>query len=195
MNNKKRRNRGFSLIEMVIVIGLISVLTTLVSVFLSQSLKSYRFKNQSVALEENAASVMREFEQSARAATEILIADKNELKFYRFYDLNSPEPKQVRYFIDDNKFKVGITNPVGISPNISYPSSNEVITLLIENVVNTDHLFDYFDGLGNDLSFPVNINSIRMAQLVITLDKDITKPPAEITETTKITFRNLKDNL
>jgi hypothetical protein len=157
-------------------------------------LKTYRIKNQSVKLEENAATVMREFERSARAASKIITASDNEFTFYRYFDLTSPEPTQVRYFMVGGSFRVGLTPPHGVQPNITYPATDETIDLLIEDVRNTD-LFQYFDGNSNQLSSPIDISEVRMANLKITLDKDPDKVPEAITETTSVSFRNLKDNL
>jgi len=186
---------GFTLIEMVTVIALFSMLTLIMSAFLSQSIKSYRIKRQSVDLQEKSAHVMREFEQTARAASTVINASETEFKFYRFFDLTSPYPKQVRYFLDGDKFKIGETDPVGVAPNIIYPSQNEIITLIIEDVVNTDVLFKYYNGASVIISDPVDETNVRMVELTISLDQNPNAPPEPIVETTKIELRNMKDNL
>jgi prepilin-type N-terminal cleavage/methylation domain-containing protein len=187
--------KGFTLIEMVTVIALISILTVIVSVFLSQSVKAYRIKSQTADLEEKSAHVMREFEQTGRAASAVLTASETEFKFYRFFDLTSTYPTQVRYFLDGNKFKIGLTQPEGVAPNITYPAGSEKITLIIENVVNTDVLFKYYNGNGDLLTDPVNVVSVRMVELSISLDQNPGVPPEPVVESTKINLRNMKDNL
>ena len=186
---------GFTLIEMTVVIALVSILTVIVSVFLSQSIKSYRLKSQSADLQDKAAHVMREFEQTARAASGVVTTSETEFKFYRFFDLTSTYPTQVRYFLDGNKFKIGVTDPVGTAPNITYPAGNEKITLIIENVVNLDVLFKYYDGNGELLTDPVDPINTKMVELTISLDQNPGVPPDAISETTKINLRNMKDNL
>jgi prepilin-type N-terminal cleavage/methylation domain-containing protein len=197
MNKMKfRKNKkAFSLVEMVVTIGLVSIITVVVTAFLSESIKTYRIKRQSVELEENAAQTMREFEITTRAASKIIKADSSELTFLRFFDLTSTSPTQVRYFVDGNVFKVGITKPVGIDPNITYPTENEQIDLLIHDVVNTNSLFKYYDGSNNELSLPIDNTNLRMISLSISLDKNGNLPPAPITETTTVSLRNMKDNL
>jgi prepilin-type N-terminal cleavage/methylation domain-containing protein len=187
--------RGFTLIELVVVTGLISGIAFVVSVFLVTSLKTYRLNSQSSQLENNTASVMREFEFSTRAATQVLTAQKDELKFYRFYDLTSISPKQIRYFVDGNVFKVGVTEPVGTPPSVTYPADNEKIDLLVEDVTNPSSIFNYFDGSGTELIEPVNTANIKMVGITISLDKDVNLPPEAITQETKVTLRNLKNNL
>lgn len=196
MNRIIHKNRkAFSLIEMIVVIALFSILTVVVTAFLAESIKSYRLKRQNVELEDRAAQVMRDFEITTRAANKIIQANENELVFLRYFDLTSTSPTQVRYFIDGSKFKIGLTKPVGIEPNITYPSSDETIDLIINDVVNTDLLFKYYDGGNIELTEPVNITNIKMINLSISLDKNGSLPPAPITETTRVSLRNMKDNL
>jgi prepilin-type N-terminal cleavage/methylation domain-containing protein len=193
---KLRQNKkAFSLIEMVVVVALVSMITIVVATFLSESIKTYRIKRQSVDLEEKAAHVMREFEITTRAASEITKADGNELIFLRYFDLTSVSPTQVRYFMDGSQFKIGLTQPSGTEPNIVYPAENETIDLLISDIVNADLLFTYFDGSNAELNYPINITNLKMISLSISLDKNGNLPPASITETTKVSLRNMKDNL
>lgn len=190
-----KNKRAFTLIEMTVVIALISMITVVVSVFLSQSIKSYRLKRQSVDLQEKTAHVMREFEQTVRAASTVITASETEFKFYRFFDLTSTYPIQVRYFLDDDKFKIGLTDPSGIAPNITYPDGEERIALIIEDVVNTDVLFKYYNGVGTLLLDPANSVNVRMVELTISLDQNPGAPPEPVTELTKVHLRNMKDNL
>lgn len=191
----KTKTSGFTLIEMTVVIALVSIITVIVSVFMSQSIKSYRLKSQSTDLQEKAAHVMREFEQTARAASEIVSASETEFLFLRYFDLTSAYPTQVRYFLDGNKFKIGLTEPIGTAPNITYPAGSEVITLIIEDVVNLDVLFKYYNGNGDLLTDPVDPVNAKMIELTISLDQDPNAPPEPVSEMTKINLRNMKDNL
>lgn len=186
---------GFSLIEAIVVVGLISILAVLVSTFLSKSLSIYRIKRQSVDLEEKAAVVMRDFEKETRAASQIQTAEADELFYYRYFDLTSPSPSKVHYFMDGNQFKIGITSPVGVEPNITYPSQNEVIKLIVGNVTNTGSIFHYYTDSGQELTGTIDPAAVKMVELNISLDMDPNSPPAPITESTKVNLRNMKTNL
>ena len=192
---KLKNKHGYTLIEIIVVVGLITIISGVMSTFLVQSFASYRVKKQSVELEEKAASVMREFEYSTRAASEILTVSEDELIYYRFFDLVAASPTQVRYFMDGNVFKVGLIEPVGVEPDITYPHGNEVIDLIVGDVTNQTAIFKYYDGLNNELSAPYNIESIKLVELEISLDKDGNNPPLPISQTTKVNLRNMKDNL
>lgn len=195
MKKSLRKAKGFSLIELIIVIGLVSFMTLLLSSFITQSMKSYHTKRQSVDEEEKAAHVMREFELTTRAATKILVANENEYKFLRYMDLTSPEPIQVRYFAENGQFKIGYTNPSGTAPNITYPSENETIELVVTDVVNPTPIFSYFSSGNAALSFPIDIAQIRMVELEICLDENMASPPGPVTQRTMVSLRNMKDNL
>ncbi|OQA03005.1 MAG: hypothetical protein BWY68_00861 [bacterium ADurb.Bin400] len=146
-------------------------------------------------LQEQAARVMREFELSTRAATELVTANPGELEFYRYYDLTSVSPTKVRYFMNGGTFLVGKTKPVGVPPGVIYPPENEEVDFLIENVVNGSSIFNYYDDNNSELTSPFNISSVKMVRLTISLDRNPDALPNMITETTVINLRNMKRNL
>lgn len=188
--------KGFSLIEIVAVTAFIGVLTVIVSSLMSQSLKTYRVGKERVDLQDRGAVVTRNFEQMARAATEIVTASSNELIFYRFFDLTSSSPKQVRYFLTGDTldtFEIGITDPIGTEPNISYPPEREDIDLIIDNV--TSLSFEYFNDFDTQLVLPFEPKLVRMLNLTISLDKDVNKSPQATVLSTTVSLRNLKTNL
>jgi prepilin-type N-terminal cleavage/methylation domain-containing protein len=195
MKKYDKKRWGFSLVEMLVALAIFSAISIILASFLSQSLKSYRIRREESAEQEKASHIMREFEKMTRAGTKVVTASQNELKFYRFLDLSSPSPTQIRYFIDGNQFKIGQTEPVGVEPDITYPQSAETIHLIVEDVENPNMIFEYFDGERNTLTTPIDTTKIRLIKLTISLDQDASKPPAAVTETTEVSLRNLKDNL
>lgn len=192
---KTNQKNGFTVIEMVVVSGILAILAVLTSTMIVSSLKNYRIKNQSVQTEEKVAAVMREFEQKVRAANRIELVSANEFIYYRFFDSNSTSPTKVRYFMDGNQFKVGLTKPVGSEPNITYPPEVEEIDLVIGDVVNSDSLFKFFNGSNVEVTDYQNIPAMTMIQITIELDKNGDAPPAKISGTTKVSLRNMKRNL
>lgn len=195
MKKYYKKTGGFSLVEMLVALAIFSTISIILATFLSQSLKSYRIKKEESEEQEKTSHIMREFEKMTRAGTRVLTADENELKFYRYFDLSSASPTQIRYFIDGNQFKIGETEPVGIEPNITYPQSAETIHLIVDDVENPNMIFSYFDGDRNVLNIPIDTTKIRLIKLTISLDQDPNKPPSAVTDTTEVSLRNLKDNL
>jgi len=189
----KKRKKGISLIEMIIVVGVLSIVSLILSRFLVSGFATYRINKEGIDSEEQGARVMRDFESSVRAASSIITADSRELTFYRYYDLTSISPKKIHYFIEGKTFKVGVTEPVGTPPDIVYPTSDEKIDYLIENV--TGLAFNFFDDAGSIMTVPPNQTAVRMIELVISVDKDPSTSPPGVTMQTKVNLRNLKKNL
>ncbi len=185
--------RAFTLVEMIIVVSILSILSLVVSKFIVQGFSSYKNGKQNIDMAQDSARVMRDFEYATRAATVVKTAGVSELSFYRYYDLTSTSPKQVRYFLENNVFKAGITEPVGTTPNITYPSNQEQIHYLIENV---DSLkLQYFDDNNLEVAQPASLASVRMVQLTISLKTRSGNRFNTTTQTTKVNLRNLKRNL
>jgi hypothetical protein len=97
--------------------------------------------------------------------------------------------------LDGSEFKIGVTQPQGIAPDITYLEANENIELIIEDVVNTELLFKYYNSNNEELNQPVDPANVRMISLTIRLDQNTGAPPEPIEETTTINLRNMKDNL
>lgn len=191
----RRKFRGLTLIEVLVTATLAAILFLIVTNMITSNLKLYHKNQKSIALEEKMAQVMREFEYSTRAASQIISADENNLVYLRYYDLASPAPVQVRYFVIGNQFEVGRTQPVGTPPNVLYPSENEEIVLLIEGLSNSGSLFSYYDSNGNLLPLPVDIVQTKMVELGMTLVDNGSNPPSTVSGSTRVNLRNMKTNL
>ncbi|MEI6498641.1 MAG: hypothetical protein WCO23_01635 [bacterium] len=190
--NYQKNLKGTSLIEMIVVVAILSTLSLVVSRFLVQGISSYESSKKGIDMEQDAARVMRDFEYSTRALTEINTANATEFSFLRYYDLDSISPKENRYFLDNTIFKSGITEPFGTPPLVIYPEGNEQIHYLIENVDSIK--FQYFDDNNAEIMTPINIPNVRMVQLTITL-KSTGAENGSITQITKVNLRNFKKNL
>ncbi len=188
------KNNGFTLIEIIISLAIVSVLALMTTALVTTSLKNYRIKYQSVILEEKASAVMRDFEQNIRAANLIESASDNEIVYYRFYNASDVSATKVRYFKEGDQFKVGVTDPEGSKPNITYPDSSEKIRLVVGDVVNHNPIFVYYDGSGNSVDGQYDIPNIMMIGITIELDKD-SAPPNKVIQSTAVNLRNMKKNL
>ena len=195
MRSWGRQRSGFTLIEMLVVISLMGMIIILLGNFVSNSWSSYRMQNITALEQDQAASALRDFEITTRATTQVSTASVSELKFLRFFDLDSPYPSQVRYFMNGNQFEVGQTEPVVAGTNVSYPAQNEQIKLVIKGIVNGGTLFKYYAGDNTELAAPVNLSSIRMIGLTLEIDANGARQPGPVGVSTKVNLRNMKDNL
>jgi len=191
--SRSSSSKGFTLIEIIVVMGIVGVLTLITTNFLTRSLKAYRVGRSLIVQQEKAASVMREFEFSVRALTQIASASEHELVFYRFFDLDSPDPKKVRFFLEGTTFKVGETDPVRVGELVNYPSENEQVTLLIENVSSLN--LSYFDANETEITDLSTFGPIKMVGLSVEVDNKATESPEPTKASTMVNLRNKKSNL
>jgi Flp pilus assembly protein TadG len=81
-----------------------------------------------------------------------------------------------------------------------YNTNNESRKILVTGVRNGPNypIFEYFSssyaGTSSAMTYPIDIKSIRLVKINITIDSDINKSPIPITYTSQTALRNLKDN-
>ena len=175
--------KGFTLLEVLLTMGIMAVITILVTLFGIDILQLQTTLNDSVAKQQEvtiaAATIMRELRSpvtSANGSYAIESASSVSLNFYGEVD-GDVAVEKVRYFFSGTTLKRGVTDPSG-NP-ATYPPANEVTKDLVLDVlfspISTKSLFVYY---GNDytgtqppLAAPINPQTIRLIQLTIISDK------------------------
>lgn len=197
--------KGFTIAELVISIAIVSFILYIVGSF-QYNLFSLNFSAQnSMSAQFDARHVtkyfareLREASNSSLGAYPIALASSTAITFYS--DINNDGLKErVRYYLSGNKLMKGVISPTG-SPLV-YNSGSEVVTTSISSVSNGtstpifQYYNSYFSGTSSPLSFPVNINEVRMVRMYVIIEKDSNKSPTPLRVETKVNIRNLKDNL
>lgn len=195
--------RGFTLIELVVTIGIIAIIASALAVFIVDN-----FRYQRRALEEGqsqgeAQRIVRSMREELRGAIQgengaypIASASEQELIFFSDYDLDS-EVEKIRYTLSGSTLEKGITEPVGAPA--SYPLANEEASTLTTNGANEDiALFNYFDESysgSEEPMDPILIPNIRLVEIDLLIDTWPSSPNQGLYEIqTQINLRNLKDN-
>lgn len=187
--------RGFTLSELVVVIGILGVLTLLVSTIIVRSMETYRFNREAAGYQEEAAKAIRDFEKSARGATLVLESTPIVFSFYVYMPKDDyPAPSRVRYFLSGGQIIRGEIKPSGSGPVFDYPLELETFKTIVKNVTNTE-IFSYYNDVSDVIEDPVPEDAVRMTKISLTVDKDTNSPPLGITEETAINLRNVKTNL
>jgi len=195
---------AFTVIEIIIVIGIFIIVSLIVFGWQKDIFSFQEIFRKKISFQEQVRKIVKDFTAEVRTAQysslgsyPIEEATKSSFIFYSNID-NDQLVERIRYFLDGKKLKKGIIKPSG--QPLRYNLADEKVIELIDFVINPNQeIFLYYDknytGTGNPLPFPVNISSIRLVKMTITIDDDLNRPPEAITETIEVTIRNLKDNL
>lgn len=203
LRNKKKS--GFGLVEIIFVFAILGIISFSIGIFGQDIFSLNTFIQHGLVNQNEARKILRPFVSEVRGASQsslgsypIAIAGTSTLMFYS--DIDSDGVKErIRYFLEGDDFKKGIVVPSG-SP-FQYDEDDEKIIEVIHDIVATSTIFQYYDesydgtASSSALAFPVLVNDIRLVEISISIDTDPNEPPAPTTVTTKVSIRNLKNNL
>lgn len=201
MSNKNSK-MGFTLIEIVVVLGIIGIIGTIVYQFVVSGNEIFiQSRDQALAqdtLRKVTDSIAKELRKAQNADNGAYLLEDGDKQFIIFYsDIdNDGQQERVRYFINGIDFQKGVIEPTGIP--VQYPQENENITTVVSNIRNSA-IFSYFDenytGSEDPLPDPLDVSKVRLVHIKFDADIDPNQPPASITIETSVMIRNLKTNL
>ncbi len=206
MRKRLKNQSGFTLIETLLTIFIFGLLVTGTTLMIrnifsvsEQQNGILSNTNQATLVSSTFVNELRNATYGANGAYPINQAGDNQLIFYSTAPSGNGTVSQIRYYISGNTLYKGITNPGG-SP-LSYVGQTENVTTLITQMsMGGNPLFSYYDGTyngsGNPLTQPVNINVIRFIKINLTVLKDVTpNGTSTFTVSSGASIRNLKTNL
>jgi len=201
----KTEQHGFTIVEMMITVTIVSIIFVLASSFVIDGLNTQRFvsqQNDAIVEARKALKVitseLREAVAADTGAYPLELIDEQEIIF--FSDIDSDDfTERVHYFLDGTLLQRGIVEPTG--DPLTYQPASEVITTLASYVVNdTAPLFTYFnedypdDQVTNPLSAPIDQTEVRMIGVFVSTNVDPTRVPETHDLSLFIQLRNLKEN-
>jgi len=203
--NNTSLNRGFTLLELLVAMGIFTLLIGSVVVILSDTFKNNTIISKQLERQTDGRKVLeqvvddvRRAEQSSIGSYSVEYAGNNELRFYANLDSDGYIEK-VRYFIDGLEFKKGIIKPSG-NP-LMYVTSTERIVTLARNVTNlarSIYVFSYYDqnytGSETAMTQPVTASNVRMIKIFLEMEDNPDKTPIALSVQSMAEIRNLKGN-
>jgi len=198
----KNKNRGFTLIETLVGVSIFVMIMIVLTMFSRNTWIYNSFISSGLNNSNNIRKVLKTVSSEIRTASTaetgayvIGQASSTNFTFYSDIDGDGLE-ERVRYFLSGNLMQKGLIEPTG-SP-LTYNIANETISTLISNV-NVISAFEYYDhnydGTTLPLTSPIDISSIRLVKINLTIDNDPNRAPTANLFSTQISIRNLKDNL
>jgi prepilin-type N-terminal cleavage/methylation domain-containing protein len=192
---KRKKQRAFTLVEMLVTVAIIGFIVTILSSIFSTSYKQYRIGTKSIDLNQKASLSVQDFEKIARGATTVIAAESSNFEFYSYLKNDShPAPSKIDYYLEDGKFYRSMIAPVDISGTFVYPEADKEIKIISDNVISPS-LFTYYNDANSELGYPVQTDVVRMVKISIQIDDDIAKKPDLAEQSTAVQLRNLKNNL
>jgi prepilin-type N-terminal cleavage/methylation domain-containing protein len=203
MKEIKSHSCGMTLIEMLVAVGLMTIL----SLAISTSTVNF-YKTQSYALEQaneidNARRGMtewnrdaKELETGADGSFPVSIIEPHKFGYYSDTDKDS-EVEYIEYQLSGTTLTKRTYNATGnpLVYNLTTPSSTEILSLYVQNINQATSTFFYYDNNGTQLNATsprVNVRYIK-AQIIVNIDPS--RSPGEFMLRSSIAPRNLKDNL
>jgi prepilin-type N-terminal cleavage/methylation domain-containing protein len=196
--------RGFTLVEIVVVVGILGLISVSVGKFAVDVFGLNSFTTGSLTVSQDARNLLRIMTREIRAAAPsengafpLVAVSSSTISFYSDVD-GTGQRDLVRYYLSSTTLIKGVIAPTG-SP-LSYVAGNEQTSIVMSDVRNgTTSIFTYYDntyaGTSSPLSYPVAIQSVRLVRIDLTLDANADRSPDKKTFTTQVSIRNLKDNL
>lgn len=204
-----KQHNGFTIIEVMVTISVVSIIFVLAANFILDSMKSQRYlSEQNDAIVESRKAVakmtseLREAISADTGAYPLAELDDQEIIFYSDVDKDT-YTERVRYFLDGTQLKRGMTEPTtdAVTLAISYDTTAESVTTLAYYVENdTDPLFYYYnedypsDTAANPLTTPANPSVTRMVKIHVETNVDPNRIPDTRDLDSYIQLRNLKEN-
>lgn len=204
LNFAKRNLGGFTLIEIIVGMAILSVFTFSIGTFGSRILQSRLNASDTLATQDEISRAvapmlteLRSMQFASTGSYPIEAVSTSSIIFYS--DINKDGPvERIRYFIQGNVLKKGVTVPSG-NP-LSYTASTEKFLNILSGIVSDPNgIFAYYvDGAdisGNYMAMPVNdVSLVRVIKINLILDLTPNGPPGPLRFGTAIAPRNLRAN-
>lgn len=198
-NHKLKFMKGFTLLEIIIAIGIFSAILVVVSffgldvydfgIFLGENLTSQQELQLTLRV---MTSEIRAMSQSVEGSYPIELASENSIIFYSDGD-GDGFAERIHYFLDGSIFKKGIIKPTG-NP-LSYSGSENVGEVVHNIYAPAGNIFAYYDNSYNgtqvELSFPINIPIVQLIKVNLTVDPNPLDPSSRVNFSNAINIRNL----
>lgn len=200
----KRATRGFTLVEMIVVIAINSVLLLAITSTIASMYQTNAYAiaqaNEIDAARRGVAVWTRDAREMTLAATgafPVAVLENNRMGFYSDIDKDNLV-EYVEYTLSTTTLRKRSYNPVGYPPVYSTTTadSTEILSEYVQNITQALPVFTYYDSNGVVLASPAAmISDVRYITIKLIVNIDPIRSPGEFMLQSSAAPRNLKDNL
>lgn len=198
-------SKGFTLIEVLIAIGILSGIIFVVSVFSLDVFNFQIFLGDTFAIQQeinltlvSMGTEVRAIGPSVNGSYPIEAASSTSFTFYSDVDGDNVF-ERVRYFVAGSILKRGVIEPTG-NP-ATYPLADETTKDVVNNIIlppiASQSLFLYYDknytGAQAPLPASIEINKIRIVKVTITADRNLQDRQGRFNYSSTMMIRNLRN--
>jgi hypothetical protein len=192
------KNKAATLVEVVVYTGVLSIIIIAVFNAIHYSYKSHSFVLDQIDATREAryglerlVKDIREAAYADNGAYPVVSMSDNEFIFYSDVD-NDNKVERIRYFIEDNKLKRGITDSSGVPPD--YDTNNEeleIVSLNLRNIQEGIALFTYYNKSGTQLQDLDKLLDLKFVIIRLVTDINPGRLPNSYEFRSSATLRNL----
>lgn len=202
--NKNNYKKGFSLVEIVVVTGILGMIMLAVASFQRNVIVYNKYSQDTLSSIQDARNIIRIMVKDLRTASQgnngsyaLANTATSTITFYSDTDGDGLK-EQVRYYISSSTLIRGSIKPSGNPIGYTAGETNTILAYNIRNGTSTA-LFEYFDdtytGTSSPLTYPLSVADIKLVKINLLINADPNKTPIPKLYTSQVTLRNLKDNL
>lgn len=195
-------SRGMSLVELIVAMGILSIVMLGMSTFLASIWRTQSFTMRTGQASfaasrgvEGMVDLIRNAQTGADGSFPVARATATEFSFFAdenhdgkiervhlFYD-TSTTPKTIKY---------GVTDPTTATPP-TYPASDDSVSVIASSVVNdaSEPVFSYYDHSNLALSSTPTLSSVRMVHVSILIDPNPSASSNPVEISSFASLRNL----
>ncbi|HLD31381.1 MAG TPA: prepilin-type N-terminal cleavage/methylation domain-containing protein [Patescibacteria group bacterium] len=199
---RKRSQLGFSLLEVIIVIAIVSLLVSGLTALVIYSFRynaviweQLKTQNEGRQALQKVVDIVRRAESSNIGSFALESASSTTLVLYANVDGDAYR-ERVRFYLAGTDFKMGVIKPSGTPLAYEGEETEKILASDVVNLTKDEPVFLYYDedytGSEGALIEPIEAANVRSVRLHLELEKDPTETPVPLQVETLVQIRNLK---
>jgi prepilin-type N-terminal cleavage/methylation domain-containing protein len=191
-----KNSRGFTVIELLIVITVSSILIALLATFFTSSYQGYLNLHENALRSNEVSSGLQSVAKVVRGSNAILEATDTSFTAYTYFTPRDDTLSKVNYVYDSGQSALlaKVIPATGTAPDYTYEEADEVTFTIVKNI-SDQPVFAYLNDDWQETIFAEeNLKDIKAIRITLTTTQ-LGEDRSPITVDTTVSLRNRKTNL